>query len=343
MDECYLCGDKNDLQTHHIDGCADHNDPLNLVTLCRSCHSEVHQAGWLTVEQLIAHRKRSQLFTNPPTVNRESRLRELIYNDLIGRGRTSAVAKEWGAIAAELERVCTYKEKYTRADITAFLVHLRKRGLTQNTINKDLKVIRLLSQIQGWELPKLSMRPVSPDEIQRPILEKDQVISLILTGKRLLPPSWLSHLVLATTYGLRRIEMVRFKPIDLNLTSKTLTVHTAKGGIKTTHLVFDEIAPYLEAFQPYKEDSLTHMFHKMMVKTGFRASGGFGWHSIRRALVTELILSGTSALNVLRFMRWSDGSARGDFGMLTIYAKKDQARIDEEISTIHPFLPYWRN
>ncbi|MBA7617877.1 hypothetical protein ES703_25195 [subsurface metagenome] len=27
--------------------------------------------------------------------------------------------------------------------------------------------------------------------------------------------------------------------------------------------------------------------------------------------------------------------------MLTIYAKKDQARIDQQIFRIHPFLPYW--
>ncbi|GAI64603.1 unnamed protein product, partial [marine sediment metagenome] len=37
----------------------------------------------------------------------------------------------------------------------------------------------------------------------------------------------------------------------------------------------------------------------------------------------------------------SDASTRGEFGMLVIYAKKDQERIDEEIFKIHPFLPYW--
>lgn len=341
MVECYLCGNKDEVQTHHIDGCADNNDPLNLVTLCRTCHGEVHQAGWLTVEQLMAHRKRGQLFTTPQRVSRESRLRELIYNDLIGRGRSNAVAKEWGAVAAEFEQVCGYQEKYTRADIILFLVHLRKRKLAQSTIDKNLKAIKLLSQIQQWELPDLNMRRVSPDEIRRPILDKDRVISLILTGKHLLPKTWLSYLALSTTYGLRRIEMARLKPSDL--TSKTLTVHTAKGGVKTTHLLAPEIAPYIEGFEPYKDDSLTHIFHKMMVRTGFKADGGFGWHSLRRALVTELILAGASALNVLRFMRWSDASARGEFGMLATYAKKDQTRIDEEIFQIHPFLPFWGN
>ncbi|GAI23855.1 unnamed protein product, partial [marine sediment metagenome] len=53
------------------------------------------------------------------------------------------------------------------------------------------------------------------------------------------------------------------------------------------------------------------------------------------------ILADASALNVLRFMRWSDTSARGEFGALITYAKKDQERIDQDIFKIHPFLPYW--
>ena len=106
-------------------------------------------------------------------------LRELIYNDIMGRGKTEAIAKEWGAVAAEFERVCGFKEKYTRADVTAFLSHLRKRDILQSTIDKDLKAIKLLSQIQGWDFPKLSLRRVSPDEIRRTILSKDAIGSII--------------------------------------------------------------------------------------------------------------------------------------------------------------------
>jgi len=57
--------------------------------------------------------------------------------------------------------------------------------------------------------------------------------------------------------------------------------------------------------------------------------------------LAELILSEASALNVLRFIRWSDASTRGEFGMLMIYAKKDQERIDQEIFKVHPFLSWW--
>ncbi len=270
-----------------------------------------------------------------------SMLRELVYNDLIARGRTEAVAKEWGAVAAEFERVCGLKQSYGRTDVTAFLAHLRKRGLRQSTIDKDLKAIKLLAQIQGWQFPKLSMRRVSPDEIQRTIFTKETVGSLITLGRHgLLSNTELCYLALATTYGLRRVEMTRLKPTSFP-DEHHLIVDTAKGGRRTIHLVPPEIAPYLAHFRHFEADSLTHMFHRIAKKVGLSTEAGFGWHSIRRALATELVLSEVSALNIVRFMRWSDASIRGELGQLPIYAKKDQERIDKEIFKIHPFLPYW--
>ena len=276
-------------------------------------------------------------------------LAEIIYNDLIARGKTLAVAKEWASVAAEFERVCGYKEEYSRQDLTLFLTHLRQRNLLQSTIDKDLKAIKLLSEIQGWTFPKLSLKPVSQDEITRNILEKEQVASLILMGKRLFTPLELCFLALATTYGLRRIEMAKLTETDFTpevpcLSGRpleTITISTAKGGARTTQLIPPEISTYLCAFKPCKQDTLTHMFHRMLLKVGLKATGGFGWHSIRRSLATELILEDASALNVLRFMRWADASSRRELGMLAIYAKRDQAKIDECIFKIHPFLPFW--
>lgn len=266
----------------------------------------------------------------------QNRLRNLVYSDILGRRGNENTAKEWGAVAAQFEEVCGYKKKYTREDLTLFLGHMRKKGLCQNTIYKNLKAIKLLAKIQEWAFPVLSMRRVRDAEVNRPIFTKDEVMSLILNGKRLLTPPQLCFLALSTVYGLRRVEMVRLQPA--NLTASTITVNTAKEGPKTTHLVPPEIAPYLKFSQDYKEDTLTHMFHAIMVATGMKATGGFGWHSIRRALATELVLAEASAINVMRFMRWSEKSMRREFGMLSLYAKKDQTKIDNSIFAMHPFL-----
>lgn len=275
-------------------------------------------------------------------------LRELIYEDLMGRQRTEAVAKEWAAIAAEFEEVCGYKKAYDRADVVKFLAYLRKRDLALTTINKDLKVLKLLSEIQHWgagpqgrDFPKVSLPRVREQDITRTIFSKEQVISLIQNGRQLLEPKELSYLALATTYGLRRQEMCKPRPPDFE--DGKVTIYTIHGASeKTTHLIPPEIAPYLEDFRPYGPDYLSHIFLNILMKLGLKVGADYGWHSIRRALATELILSEASALNVLRFMRWSESSLKGEFGMLAIYAKRDQARIDRDIFKIHPFLPYWR-
>lgn len=63
--------------------------------------------------------------------------------------------------------------------------------------------------------------------------------------------------------------------------------------------------------------------------------------SIRRALATELVLRDVSALNILRFMRWSYTNLKGELGILDINAKCEQAKIDKSIFEVHPFLSAW--
>ncbi|MBA7544530.1 hypothetical protein ES705_36889 [subsurface metagenome] len=269
-------------------------------------------------------------------------LRELVYNELMGLGKTEAAAKEWGAVAAEFELVCGQKGSYTRADVMTFLIHLRKRGLLQSTIEKDLKAIKVVARVQGWQFPKLPLRRMNPDEVRRTIFAKETVGSLITLGRQgLLSRVELCYLALATTYGLRRIEMVKLNPSHFP-DEHHLVVDTAKGGRRTIHLIPPQIAPYLAHFRHYEPDSLTHLFHRIARKSGLSTEAGYGWHSIRRSLATELSLTRVSTLNVLRFMRWSETSIQREFGELPIYAKRDQERIDREIFQSHPFLPYWQ-
>ncbi len=39
---CERCGNKYGLQVHHIDNDPWNNDPMNLVTLCETCHDRKH-------------------------------------------------------------------------------------------------------------------------------------------------------------------------------------------------------------------------------------------------------------------------------------------------------------
>lgn len=267
-------------------------------------------------------------------------LAKMIYDDLIGRrGSSHDTAKHWMTWTERFETVCGVKGNYDRSDVIQFLTWERQQGFSENSIKTHLRPIKLLAQIQGWDFPKLTFRKVRQEDITRTMFTREQVVSLIQMGRKLLEPKELSWLALATTYGLRREEIG--KPDPPEITDSQITVHTIKGGPKTTHLIPPDIAPFLEHYQAYSADYMSHRFLEILYKTGVKVGAGYGWHSIRRALATELLLSEASALNITRFMRWSELTIQKDFGMLAIYAKKDQARIDNQIFRIHPFLPYW--
>jgi len=267
------------------------------------------------------------------------KLAEMIYNDLIARGKQVDTAEHWRTWTERFENACGIKEKYDRQDLMKFLKWERERGFTQNSINTHLRPIKLLAQIQDWPFPRLSMPKVKTEDITRTIFTKEEVIMSIQTGRQLLEPNELSFLAIATVYGPRREELSYPKPPEI--TDGKITLHTVKGGPKTTHLIPPEITPVLEGFSPYSADYMSHVFQQIMNKIGLRVGKRYGWHSFRRALATELLLSEASALNISRFMRWSDTTLKRELGTLTIYAKKDQARIDQQIFRIHPFLPYW--
>jgi hypothetical protein len=87
---------------------------------------------------------------------------------------------------------------------------------------------------------------------------------------------------------------------------------------------------------------MSFVFHRIVEKVGISLAGdNYGWHAIRRGLATELLYRDVSLINVVRFMRWSDGSLKGEFGMLAIYGKRNQEEIDRSVFKVHPFLRIW--
>ncbi|GAI36646.1 unnamed protein product, partial [marine sediment metagenome] len=78
-----------------------------------------------------------------------AKLAEMIYNDLIARGREQDTARHWKTWTERFEQVCGVKEKYDRSDVIKFLAWEREQKFTQNSINTHLRPIKLLAQIQG--------------------------------------------------------------------------------------------------------------------------------------------------------------------------------------------------
>jgi integrase len=264
---------------------------------------------------------------------------ELIYHDLIARGRRVETARRWRSLVQRFEACCGVKDSYDRADVVKFIAELRQEGMKQSSINARLKALRLLCQIQNWDggFPRLAMPKVKDSEVSRPVLTLDEVVHIISKAKQVCSERELGFLAAASVYGLRREEIGTLEVCDGHI-----KVHTAKDGEVAFQIIPDAIKDYMKGYRACKDVRyMTRVFQSIMRKVGLEVNKGYGWHSIRRALATELVLRDVSALNILRFMRWSDASLKGEFGMLVIYAKHEQDKIDKSIFEVHPFLSAW--
>ena len=237
------------------------------------------------------------------------------------------------------EACCGVKDSYDRAGVVKFVAELRQEGMKQNSINARLKALRLLCQILNWDggFPRLAMPKVKNSEVNRHLFTRDQVVHIISSAREVCTERELSFLAAASVYGLRREEIG-----TLEVRDGVVKVNGAKGGESIFQIIPDAIKDYMKGYRACRDVRyMTRVFKGIMSKVGLEVSRGYGWHSIRRALATELALRGVSALSIVRFMRWSDSSLKGEIGMLVIYARCEQDKIDRSIFEVHPFLPVW--
>ena len=264
-------------------------------------------------------------------------LAEKVYMDLMARGKDIETARCWRRWATKFEACCGTKTTYDRDDVIRYLSCLREQGYRQSSIDVMVRPLKLLAQIQGWNFPRLAMPKVRDGDVRRPMFSHEEVCQMIRRGKEVLSGRELAYLALSSTYGLRREELSSLGRID-----GKVTVDTVKGGPVTIHLVPDEIRPYSAGYERTGVRYMSFVFRRIVEKLGIGlVEGNYGWHAIRRSLATELLYRDVSLINVVRFMRWSDGTVKGSFGMLAIYGKRNQEEVDRSVFKVHPFLRIW--
>ena len=266
-----------------------------------------------------------------------TRLAEKVYMDLMARGKDIETARRWRHWTMKFKVCCGTKSKYDRDDVIRYLSCLREQGYRQSSIDVMVRPVKSLAQIQGWSFPQLAMPKVRDGDISRPVLSYEEVCQMITKGKEVLSDRELAYLALSTTHGPRREELSGLGRID-----GRVIVDTVKGGPVTTHVVPGEIKPYLAGYERSDVRYMSRIFQRIIKKVNINlSSGNYGWHALRRALATELLYRDVSLINIVRFMRWSDGNVKGGFGMLVIYGKRDQEEVDRSVFKVHPFLPIW--
>ena len=239
-------------------------------------------------------------------------------------------------------------------DLRRYFLHRRDEGISDSSLRTTFAVLAKLYKANHWDWPLTEEdRPVLSSEITTPAFTREEVEQLI-QKRELYSKGECFYLAIATIYAPRRIELARIKKRDIK--GNTIYIDTAKGGEKRTHLVPDEIVPYIEVYHP-KEHSvraLTFMFDRICVKGLGEKKQGYGFHSFRRTLDTLLPIALAKADKPLTligyFMRWSRKSIGTRFlgtPMGGVYARpeilsSDPFFVDKEVFAVHPFLPLWK-
>ena len=236
-----------------------------------------------------------------------------------------------------------------------YFLKRRDEGISDSTLRTTFAVLQKLYRANHWDWPLVSGdRPETSLEVASRALTGDEIAELI-KKRDLYSRAECFYLAIATIYAPRRIELARIK--KRHIKDNTLFIDTAKKGEKRTHLIPDEIMPYIEAYKPRENarSTLSHMFGRICIKSFGERKKGYGWHSFRYPLDTllpgALAKADKDITLVGYFLRWS----RRDFGtrffgtpMGGIYARpeilsSDPFFTDREVFEVHPFLPLWVN
>ena len=243
----------------------------------------------------------------------------------------------------------------TTQDLRRFFAAREEQGISPRSRATQFTQIKKLYLACEWPWPftRDDMPVADDDDLPfAPAFTLDEVCYLIAQRKNYTPQETF-YLALATTYGLRREEIGRVTKRDIQGT--TIRVRTAKHGQQRTHLIPNEIMPALEIWHPRKRDawSISYNFRKITEKSGLGYRPRWGFHSIRRPLLTALIINLAKAdyppSLAAEFLRWSKRSIGAVFlgsPMAGLYThpeaiSADPFNLDRTVFNIHPFLKEW--
>lgn len=243
-----------------------------------------------------------------------------------------------GTIQLYLSRARSFARRagkeWGQEEIEAFLAKLRKKGVKESTRRNYLYALKRLCAFN--EVPFV-LRAVSEDEqeTERRIMSVEEIETLIRNVKNSDDPGKV-YLALSTIYGLRREEIASVRQEDIH--EDMIYIRTRKKG-KARHHLIPEAISFVRGFDypSISTSNLSILFKAILLRAGLGMKLGYGWHSIRRRLVTEFVSGGLHPSKIRDFMRWRSGSR----DILEVYTQLDPRTVDQEVFDIHPFLPMW--
>jgi len=225
--------------------------------------------------------------------------------------------------------------------VLSYIDKREKAGDKPGTLKLRFYALKYLFKLYGVEWTLAETEVFSTRErrqrFPQPWFRKEEVIAIITKARKACNPQELTMLAISTIYGCRRSELADIGKDDLDFEAKTITIYSRKGGRVAVQLLPDEIIPYLSNYDFPKLSvlRLSLMLNKILEKT-IGPKEGYGWHSFRRSVATELRNAGVDDGDIYSFLRWSTGS------ILETYIQTEPKQNKENIFPNHPFIYLWR-
>jgi hypothetical protein len=284
------------------------------------------------------------------------------HEKLVADGKSKHSIKEYMVSVAKFAARKGRKRTYPREDIIEHFAWLREHGYTkktkiketgevyftekkytQATLRREYVVLqeffRFIEDRSDWKMPISRVKVPTADELNQPILTHDQVEDLIVsTVIEKLPINWIVRLAVSTLYGARVSELTDIT-FHLDGVDSSVYIKTRKRGERRRQPLPAALLPiFAIPMSNMTESSLRYAFRSMSDKMGWNLPERFGWHSIRRRVVTDVYSStNVKDIPIANFFRWRVGG----IGQLPTYVKVPTETSDTEILKQHPFLEVW--
>jgi len=237
------------------------------------------------------------------------------------------------------------EEIFTRQAINRYMLRLDKKGKSQNTKRLHYYVLKRFFEVnnQPWPFPKGGPKRGKEAELKAPKMSTEDVKKLLQRSKVSLDDWEVGIVALATTYGVRREEILQLRSGDIH--EGKLFIRTVKGGVETEHLLPEVVAPYIscwaelpDRYRPGGLSSLSRLYHSILSRCEIEDAERGGYHSIRRRLATDLRETGLDLGIIYQFLRWNLPSV---LGILGTDGRIEQSKVDNMVFRVHPYLDCW--
>lgn len=224
----------------------------------------------------------------------------------------------------------------TSEDVKRFVAEYPSPG-GKKFVFSVLKVL-FFSSRWPWEFRK---SPFLAERRKSPALSYDEVAQLI-ASRNLLDERDNAYIALSTTYGFRRGELARLSSANFN--DGRITVQALKRNLLRVHRIPDEIEDIVLGyrFAPLSDSYLSKIFQRIFRRLGMEHKWGYGWHSVRHALVDELRRQ-VSDRAITTFMGWQTTPLEpGVSRMVDVYSRPVPEEAEGVVFSNHPFLAFYR-